>query len=159
MRIAGLCLLLIIISTSFSRVELYKDYCNPRFDFCIKYPSTFKNTQQSENNDGATFTSKDQRAQILAYGRLVVEDLDKLEQEFGFATDKIKIHYKVMKGSWFIFSGVDTAGNIIYQKTVKKAVNYMGDPGTEVFQTVRISYPPSQQNEYKDYCGIIAKSF
>ncbi len=75
------------------------------------------------------------------------------------ATDKVKIHYKVMKGSWFIFSGVDTAGNIIYQKTVKKAVNYMGDPGTEVFQTVRISYPPSQQNEYKDYCGIIAKSF
>lgn len=159
MRIAGLCLLLTIISTSFSRVEPYKDYCNPRFDFCIRYPATFKNTQQSENNDGATFTSKDQRAQILTYGRLAVEDLDKLEQEFGFATDKIKIHYKVIKSSWFIFSGVDAAGNIIYQKTVKKAVNYMGDAGTEVFQTIRISYPPSQQNEYKDYCGVIAKSF
>ena len=49
--------------------------------------------QQSENNDGSIFTSKDGKTEIWAYGRLAIEELDKLEQEFGFATDKIKITY------------------------------------------------------------------
>ena len=124
----------------------------------MKYPSSFKMQQQSENNDGAIFTSKDSKIEIWTYGRLAVEDLDKLEQEFGFAADKIKITYRVMKSNWFIFSGIDATGNIIYQKTVKKAINYFGDPKINVFQTIRISYPPLQQEKYKGYCDIIAKS-
>ena len=125
----------------------------------MKYPSSFKMQRQSENNDGAIFTSKDSKIKIWTYGRLAVEDLDKLEQEFGFAADKIKITYRVMKSNWFAFSGIDATGNIIYQKTVKKAINYFGDPNTNVFQTIRISYPPLQQEKYKGYCDIIAKSF
>lgn len=158
MRKIGVYIIVFITSTSFFKDEEYTSYCNTRFNFCMKYPSSFKMRQQSENNDGSIFTSKDGKTEIWAYGRLAIEELDKLEQEFGFATDKIKITYRVMKSSWFVFSGVDTAGNTIYQKTVKKAVDYFGDPGTNVFQTIRISYPPSQQEKYKDYCDIIAKS-
>lgn len=136
----------------------YLTYCNSRFDFCIKYPGSFQQQPESENQDGTTFLSKDKLAKIWAYGRLAIEDLDQLKQEYEIVTRDIKVNYKVMKNGCFIFSGIDKQGNIIYQKTCKKKIDYLGSPNTDAFHTLRISYPPAQGKQYQSYCQLISKS-
>ena len=150
---------LAFITTAFAQQDDYTTYCNSRFAFCIKYPKSFGKGKESDNGDGAIFNSKDKKAEIRSYGSLALEDFDKLEQRFKLATEGITVTYKTMKADWFVFSGTDNAGNIIYQKTVKKKIAYFGDAGTPVFQTVRIKYPAEQQKNYEGYCGVMAKSF
>ena len=136
----------------------YKNYCNARFDFCIGYPKDFLKQPDPENGDGTSFISNDKKSQIWAYGRLAVEDLDKIEQEFDISTKDIRLTYRVLKVDWFIFSGIDLKGNIIYQKTVKKNITYFGSAGTNVFQTLRIAYPTDQSKKHEPYCKVISKS-
>jgi hypothetical protein len=57
-------------------------------------------------------------------------------------------HRKMEMGLWFILSGITKSGKVIYRKTCKKKVNYMGQPGTIVFQTLMIEFPKSQSNIY-----------
>lgn len=143
----------------FSNNDEYVNYCNDRFSFCIKYPKEFIAQNEADAQDGRTFISKDMRSRILAYGRLAIEDLDKLSQEFEFATKGIQVTYKKSGSDWFIFSAIEPGGNIIYQKTRKKKIAYLSETAdTEVFQTLRISYPADQKNKYADYCKLISKS-
>jgi hypothetical protein len=148
----------LLLICGFNTKEDYDLYCNERFDFCIKYPKTFRLQETSENGDGAFFVSKDKRAEIWAYGRLAVEELDRLDQEFDVAASDIKLTYKLIKNTSFIFSGIDKDGEIVYQKTVRKTIDFYGDPGTYVFQTLRIKYPPGQKQVYDSYCTKISKS-
>ncbi len=150
--------IILFVFISFSFKTDYKNHCNPRFNFCISYPTDFIKQSESENGDGAFFISKDKRSQIWMYGSLAIEDFDRLDQEFTLATTDIHLSYKVVKDNWFIFSGVDSTGNVIYQKTIKKKINYLGEKDTYVFQTLRISYPPNQNKKYNSYCKLIAKS-
>lgn len=143
---------------AFKHGDDYQTYCNGKFGFCVKYPNSFQLQEKSESGDGASFISFDKKAQIWAYGRLAVEDLDKLDQEFAFASEKIKVTYQVKKATWFVVSGVDAKGNFIYQKTVKKNIAFYGDEGTPAFQTLRLSYPPNQKQQYNTYCKLIARS-
>lgn len=136
----------------------YKKYCNERFGFCIQYPKDFVKQPESENGDGTTFISKDKKSTIWAYGRLAIEGLDEVKQEFEMATKDIKLTYKVIGTNWFVFSGTDTKGAILYQRTSKKKIDYLGTPDTYVFQTIRISYPADQNKQYEAYCKLIGKS-
>ena len=92
------------------------------------------------------------------YGSLAIEDFDQLSQAYDIQTSDMHISYKIIKANAFIFSGTDAKGNIVYQKTVKKSVEYMGEKNTSVFLTLRISYPPAQSEQYKPYCKQISKS-
>jgi hypothetical protein len=74
------------------------------------------------------------------------------------ASGHMQLTYKKITKDWFVFSGVDKAGRIVYRKTVKKKINYMGDAGAAVFQTLMITYPASQNKLYAPYCSVIAKS-
>ena len=150
--------IIFFILVSFSFKEAYKVYCNPRFNFCIKYPSDFIKQPESENRDGRIFISKDKRCEIRMFGSLAIEDFDRLDQEFTTQTIDVHLSYKMIKENWFIFSGVDSKRNIIYQKTVKKKIDYMGDKNTYVFQTLYISYPNNQAKVYESYCKLITKS-
>lgn len=152
-------LLIFLFTVAFKPQDDYATYCNGKFGFCVKYPKTFGKGEESGGGDGAVFTSKDKKAEIRAYGRLAIEGLDKLNQEYGFATEKINVTYKAVKEGWFVFSGTDGSGAFVYQKTVKKKIDYYGDKATPVFQTLRIRYPAAQQKNYEGYCKVIAKSF
>ncbi len=152
-------LFLFFVAVSFKPQDDYATYCNSRFAFCIKYPKGFGKGKESQNADGATFTSKDGKAEIRAYGSLAIEGFDKLDQQFKSATEGVTLTYKTVKADWFVFSGTDGSGNFIYQKIVKKKIEYYGNKGTAVFQTVRIKYPAGQQKNYQEYCKVMAKSF
>lgn len=151
-----LILLLIFISTGFKPV--YKNYCNARFNFCVPYPADFTKLPESENRDGRIFISKDKKAEIRMYGSLAIEEFDMLTQQYDTQISETRVTYKKFGSNCFIFSGVETNGNFVYLKTVKKKINYMGSPDTFVFQTLRISYPASQGKKYEAYCAMIAKS-
>jgi hypothetical protein len=138
-----------------------KEYCNDRFSFCINYPNTFIGQGESGNGDGQLFLPKDKQAEITTYGMLVLEEVnDDFNEQFKQAGEGLTVTYKVFKANWFIVSGTDKKGNIVYRKTVLKKISYMGDEkeDTSVLQTLMITYPPSQQKIYGSYCGVIAKS-
>ena len=138
--------------------DTYKKYCNARFDFCIEYPASFIAQPPAENGDGQIFLSKDGRTEVRAFGSLATEDVGMLEQEFTMASSKTTLTYKRITKDWFVFSGVNQQGKIVYRKTVKKKIDYMGQPGTETFQTIMITYPSSENKVYAAYCGKIAQS-
>ena len=113
-------LFFIFVTIAFRQSDDYATYCNGKFGFCIKYPKSFHKNEDSPSGDGAFISSKDKKAEIWAYGSLAIEGLDKLSQEFGFATENITVTYKAMKDDWFVFSGTDSTGDFIYQKRAKR---------------------------------------
>lgn len=72
------------------------------------------------------FLSADKKAEIRAFGRLAIEDFDRLDQEFESATGQLKLIYKHITKDWFVVSGINEKGNIVYCKTRKKIIDYMG---------------------------------
>jgi len=135
-----------------------KTYCNERFDFCIEYPDSFKARPAPENGDGQIFLSADQKTEIRAFGRLAIEDLDQIKQEYGFGSKGLKLTYKKITKNLFIISGHNQKGEIVYRKTIKKQIEYRGTPGIEVFQTLMITYPVSEKGKYESYCRYISTS-
>lgn len=140
-----------------------QDYCNGRFQFCITYPANFKGQGESGNGDGQTFIAADKKATILAWGELRFDDEDQpsrasLDAMMKSYLSDFKVTYKVKKPGYFILSGTDKDGNFIYQKTALKKISYAGSADTQVFQTIRITYPAAQQAQYAAYCSYIAKA-
>ncbi len=152
---------LILISGGFGTVPM-KEYCNDRFSFCISYPEGFTGEGEAGNGDGQIFMSKDKEAEIRAYGELVLEEVnDNFSEVYASAAKRMEVSYKVVKQDWFVISGLDKNGKIVYRKTVKRKVRYMGSEteDTFVYQTLMITYPKAKQNLYGSYCGVISKSF
>ena len=138
--------------------QTYKQYCNARFSFCVEYPANFKAQAPPANGDGLSWLSEDKKTKIRAYAGLAIEGFEQLNQEFTAATKHIKLSYKTIKKDWFIFSGLNSNNKIVYRKTRKTSINYLGQPATPVFQTLMIEYPAGQAKLYKSYCQQIANS-
>jgi hypothetical protein len=153
-----LMILLSVLCCNVSCAQPSKKYCNTRFDFCINCPASFISQPTPRNDDGLIFLSQDNNAEIRTFGSLAIGDFDKLQKEFTMASGDIQLTYKKFTKDWFVFSGVDKAGKIVFRKTVKKKINYMSDEGVAVFQTLMITYPASQNKLYAPYCSVIAKS-
>jgi hypothetical protein len=150
-------IILLFICNSFVE-KGFKRYCNSRFAFCIQYPAAFRPQPPPEDNDGLIFLSPDSKAEIRAFGNLAIKGYDESAQQYSLAVLDTRITYKVVAKDWFVFSGVDKDGNIVYRKTRKAKVNYLGAPKTEVFQTLMITFPNSQKSVYQPYCQLISNS-
>jgi hypothetical protein len=150
--------ILFVSLTSYSNGKKYDKYCNARFSFCIEYPRHFKSEPPPENGDGLTFISPDKQAKVLAFGSLAVEGFDQIEQKFKISTEDISLTYKVKHKDWFVFSGKTKDNKVVYRKTRKIKINYFGQPGTFVFQTLMIEYPFAQATIYESYCLTISES-
>lgn len=153
-------LLVLCIAGSFltAHAQVPQQYCNARFSYCVSYPASFVAQEESANGDGKVMLAKDGKAEIRAFGSLVVTEGDHLKEAFKLATSHMKLAYKVIKKDVFIISGTDQAGNVVYRKTVIKKIDYMGTGDTVVLQTLMITYPPDQQSLYASYCAQIAGS-
>jgi hypothetical protein len=139
-----------------------QEYCNDRFGFCASYPKVFTGQGEAENGDGQVFLANDKQAEIRAYGMLVVEGVNEnIQDEFDMGVENLQVSYKVVKPDWFVVSGLNKDGRIVYRKTVKRKIRYQpGDEATTlVYQTLMITYPKSQQAQYGSYCKVIAKAF
>ena len=149
---------ILILIFSFKSSNTFDTYCNTRFDFCIEYPHLFKRQPAPTNGDGLIFLSPDKNTEIHAFGKLAVGNLYKLDQEFQMSTEDLNVVYKKITNNSFIFSGINKQGKIVYRKTIKKKIDYVGLPGTYVFQSLMITYPDSQKKLYESYCKKISTS-
>jgi hypothetical protein len=139
----------------------FDTYCNHKFRFCIDYPKDFIPQGESYILDGQVFLSKDSLTEIRAAGMYVMDDSETISEAFIVSATGIKVSYKVIKDNWFIFSGVDKNGKIVYEKTIKTKIHVDFDEDGDkvgVYQTLRITYPETQKDLYKIYCNKIAKS-
>ena len=136
----------------------FNKYCNGRFGFCIEYPKSFEGQGESANGDGQIFISKDKNSRITVYGTLCFDN-NNLEYLYNSVIKDIEVSYKIKRKNYYIISGKNVNGKIIYQKIVKKRLdNYMGDGATDVLLRFQIEYPESQKEKYSLYCKKIAKS-
>ncbi|BAV04230.1 hypothetical protein SAMN05421788_10441 [Filimonas lacunae] len=152
-------LLLLLVCCAFTPADLEKEYCNARFHMCVRYPANFKGQGESYNGDGQVFISDDKAAKITLSGGLVLDDITNLEKEYNRSAKGLTSVYKVKKSNWYVVSGIDKDGNIVYEKTKQKTINHRGSENTEVFQTCMITYPPSQKDKYASYCAYIANNW
>ncbi|GAA4343048.1 hypothetical protein GCM10023184_43000 [Flaviaesturariibacter amylovorans] len=153
-----LLLLLLASATAFAPGPRYKEYCNGRFGFCVPYPADFRKERPADNGGGNEFTAPDGKATVFAWGMLALEEFGTPASYFNLASTDVQVTYKVLRPDGFIFSGIDKEGNIVYQKTVRRLINYFGDAGTPAYQHLRIRYPAAQKARYAAYCALIAKS-
>jgi hypothetical protein len=102
-------------------VQRWLPFHNDRYGFSVDIPGDFTASPPPENGDGRTFTSKDGRATILAYGHLFVDveglNQDEREQEEFAAKDGLKVTYRQVSARATTFSGLQ-GDTIVYQHAV-----------------------------------------
>lgn len=132
----------------------YENYFNHRFEYSISYPSDLLYPQgEAANHDGQKFLSRDGRALMLVYGQENIQQ--QTLAQFYREESRSKAHpnrvvtYKVLRGSWFVFSGSESS-RIFYQKTWLKNGEFL---------TFSIEYDASQKSIYDPITATIARSF
>jgi len=133
-------------------LDMYNTYCNKKLDLCIYYPNGFTPVETQEDNR-QIFKSEDKKSEIDVWND-EPKTYDIIDSFYKSSTKDMNVTYKVLKNDWFVFSGLDKDGNIIYQKSSRHILN-----NEKVFQNLRISYPKANNKDYKQYCSVIATSF
>lgn len=132
------------------RVEKSKviQYCNPRFGFCIDYPSDMTVNPPPENGDGQTFN--DSNGFVLTVSGINNVINDTIETEMKSQSENLeKITYQAKGDNWFILSG-QKGPDVFYFKT------YVGDG---VINHLYIQYPASANSKYTKAVAEISESF
>ena len=127
----------------------YKQYCNPRFQFCLNYPSNFIAQPPPVNGDGLSFISSDSTVQFSTWGAFDAT-FEGLEGNMASVSQNRKITYKTMNDSSYVISGYERDGSIFYQKTLFKK---------DIFYTFQLIYPDSLRSTYDEACAKIGESF
>jgi hypothetical protein len=143
--------LLFLLSSSVLAHSTMRNYCNPRFRFCIDYPSSFVAQTPPENGDGRTFKSKDGLVKMLVYGsnNSLMEKLETRFKAESISSDTRKVTYKLFKPDYFVLSGIENK-NVFYQKVLFK---------NDEYKTFLILYPIVQNKIYDPITTKIAASF
>ncbi|MGF1645039.1 MAG: hypothetical protein ACFCUJ_15480 [Thiotrichales bacterium] len=126
----------------------YASYCNPRFRFCINYPSDMGMLPPPENDDGREFFYRD-GFRFVVSGINNIDDTTPTEaynQSRGLFDT---VTYKKLGTNWFVVSGLKN-GNVLY---VKEFVT------PESMRSIYIEYPESRKHEYHEVVNILSRSF
>ena len=151
MKIGFLCIALLSCSTWVNA----STYCNPRFQFCVDYPSSLK-TQYPEsiNGDGRIFKLVGSKADIRAYGTHapgVFYDSDQqylasLKSEY---SKENSITYQKKKQNSYTISGYTSSGNIFYDHIVVKNREAI---------VVHFDYPVSEKDKMNEMIKQMSSS-
>ncbi len=144
-------LLLVLMISSATAQTMMQHYCNPRFAFCIDYPSSFVMQSAPDNDDGRTFKSKDGLVKMLVYGsnNSLMEKLETRFNAESSSSDTRKVSYKLFKANYFVISSIEN-NKVFYQKVLFK---------NDEYKTFLISYPTSLKKIYDPITAKIAASF
>lgn len=135
-------------SDSSARSQGFTTYCNPRYGFCVGYPSSLNARPEPANGDGREFQSAD-GFQLIISGINNVND-DTLETEMASERKNLEtITYQVKKKNWFVLSGYRGA-EILY---VRKYV------GKGAINSLYIKLPAKMKTKYEDAITKISLSF
>lgn len=128
----------------------YDTYINPRFGFSILYPTFLIPEPEPENGDGRIFTKgKDEEMSVFASYNVLDDSIEELFKECKNSYIG-NISYAVQKDNWFVVSGTNEEGTILYRKT------FLTD---DVEYTVNLIYPKAKKQLYDEIVDKVTKSF
>lgn len=126
----------------------YTTYCNPRYGFCVDYPTSFSMAQTPDNGDGIHLSDK--KGCILTVSGINNVSADTLESEMLQQSESFaQITYRKKGTNWFVLSGFK-GSDILYLKTFI---------GTESINHLYMRYPSSSKTVYDPIVGKISFSF
>lgn len=128
----------------------YDTYTNPRFGFSIMYPTFLTPKPEPENGDGRIFTKgEDEEMSVFASYNVLDESIEELFKECKGSYIGT-VSYAVQKDNWFVVSGTDEEGTILYRKTIlTDGIEY----------TVNLIYPKAKKKLYDEIVEKVTKSF
>jgi hypothetical protein len=128
----------------------YDTYINPRFGFSIMYPTFLTPEPEPENGDGRIFSKgEDEEMSVFASYNVLDESIEDLFEECK-NTYIGTVSYAVQKDNWFVVSGTDDEGTILYRKTILT---------DDVEYTVDLIYPKAKKQLYDEIVEKVTKSF
>jgi hypothetical protein len=136
--LTGLCLTAVAVQAAD-----WKSFSNDRYGFSVDVPASFKASAPPDNNDGLTFNSPDGRAEIRAYGHLLSdgENLvdDERETERYSAEDHLHVTYRQATARNFSMYGLK-GDHIVYVRAVATCKGIAA-------ATLWVEYPRSEKTQ------------
>ena len=141
--------------------QLYKTYCNGRFEYCIDYPSRILFPQpEPTNGDGCAFKNKQAEEILSVAGSYAYEEdgVDPIQSRFELELSGENeengnkgrvITYQKLGKTFFVVSGYQN-GKVFYYKTIIKG---------NVIASARLQYNESERSIYDKASERIFKSF
>jgi len=140
---------LLALSLPAGAEDAWGQYCNPRYQFCMDYPTgVFEDRIEADNGDGITLVSTDDGAELRIYGVMNGDELD-LKTVQGILADERddrEITYNASKSNWVVLSGYQGTGDdrsIFYQRL---ETNDAGDR----LSGMELVYPEAARATYDD---------
>ena len=127
----------------------YDTYTNPRFGFSIMYPTFLSPQPEPENGDGRIFKGVNEEMSVFASYNVLDDSIEKLFKECKNSYIGT-VSYAVQKDNWFVVSGTDEEGTILYRKTILT---------NDIEHTVNLIYPKAKKQLYDEIVEKVTKSF
>ncbi|EFL89153.1 hypothetical protein [Ahrensia sp. R2A130] len=140
-------LLALSLSVPAGAQDGWGQYCNPRYQFCIDYPTgVFEDRIEADNGDGITLVSTDDDAELRIYGVMNGDELslEAVQEILAEERDDREVTYKAAKENWVVLSGYQGKGegrSIFYQRL---ETNDAGDR----LSGMELVYPESARPTY-----------
>lgn len=140
--------------------EAWSTYANERYGYSIEVPAGLQGQGESQNGDGQEFRDAAGKVSLKVWGSMVLD----LESEPEGATnlawarrtslerwrkDGVRITYQPKGKGWWVLSGENKQGQVLYLKTLEK---------DGVLYGFEWSHPKGAKN-WQDATGRLAKSF
>jgi len=129
-------------------------YTNSRFGFTLYYPrDIFISKRLSDNGDGITLYGSDRNLELRAYGSSYGDSIRSIyHDEVKWARESGKnITYKVLKRDWFVISGYENGGKMIFYKKTY----FRGEDSV----SFRLIYPTAKKDRYNNLVSTINRNF
>jgi hypothetical protein len=137
-----------------AQVQDWVPFSNDRYGFSVDIPADLQPSPPPENGDGRSFTSKDGRATVLAYGHLFVDVSglveDERDEEQMSAKGGLKVTYRQVSARATTFSGLQGT-TIVYQHAIATC------KGT-ASAIVHAEYPASEKARFDPLVAHMAKT-
>lgn len=131
------------------QAQQMETYTNQRFGFSVAYPKALLEPQgESTNGDGQKFKPRQGKGELAVWASHNALDQTIQEALQSYVKPPFQPTYKVIKPTWFVFSGIDR-GNVIYQKSYLHG---------GVFTTIRFEYPQSEKPTWDPLIAKIVNS-
>lgn len=152
MRCVSSIFVLLIGITSSALAASWSHYANSRFGYSVDIPPGFSQVVESENGDGGSSSSPDERSELLVWGSYITE------ADF------------TAEVAWRINQDVAGGWNISYDKRTRKSAIWSGSKGDRIFYAralpgcqgvavyFRIEYPRRELTAYDSIIERLVKS-
>ena len=104
------CLFFIGLGTSYGQSPLTNEYCNERFDFCLKYSSVLSQKDISSNEDGIILRSDNQDIHLRVFGYHNMLDNNAAEELDNYF-DMVNMEHPKLEAEWSSASKNDLDSN------------------------------------------------